>query len=106
MSQKIVSCKYCGEENLQWKEQANGKFRLCDAYGTVHDCPAYPGKENVPRRADGHQKRAPNQPQYGQRRNGGTLLRDLNNWVQRWGNTIPEDAMIELDNLMDQAAQS
>lgn len=85
------TCKFCGMTGLKWDEIAPGKHRLHEPSGNVHDC-----RQFHEAKQSGAQNNA----------NQGSLLRQMNNWTQRWYKSLPQDAAEELDDILDAAAGS
>jgi len=90
------ACKFCGMAGLRWTEVSPDKFRLTEPAGGVHDCRQF---HDTKRAAGPH---APGHRVEGVER--GSLLRQLNNWAQKWGNAMPMQAREELDEMIDEAA--
>lgn len=89
---RTVTCKFCGATGLHWDEIATGKHRLHEPSGGVHDCKEFHDAKQNGQTATPHVER-------------GSLLRRLNNWMQRWSSMLEEDAANEMEEIIDEIAK-
>lgn len=89
---RLAVCKFCGMKDLHWDEIAPNKHRLHEPNGAVHNCDQF------------HEAKRNGQtpPPRVER---GSVLRRLNNWMQKWSVDLPADAANELEEIIDELAQ-